>query len=250
MKLKAIIASLALFVTTWGTANAALTDPSGNNLAFAYWDGVSTSYVLDLGVSVADALTGTTSLTTNVVNDINAALGGGSITDTSSGFWTILGLPGTERPDSSFIAGVPTGSEPNATSANQVDQAVNIANGFLDAPLTNGASSSNAADGNDYWAAAGGFQGTFNGFTAANGQPGESLDIILYEITSRGGFVPPATVLPPEFASTFLGTAILDAAGNLTITPVPIPAAVWLFGTALAAFFGFSRRKTAPQLTA
>ena len=256
MKLKAIIATLALFVTTWGTANAALTGASGNNLAFAYWNGADTSYVLDLGVSVADAIAGTAGpISTNVVTDINTALGGGSITDTSTGFWTILGLPGTERADSSFITGAQTGSEPNATAANQVDQAVTIATGFLDATLTSGASSSTAADGNDYWAAAGGYQGTFNGFFGAgNGQPGQSLDVLLYEITSRGGFNPgpPPSIDPPSFASLLLGTAILDAAGNLNVSfsQVPVPAAVWLFGSAIAAFLGFGRRKTAPQQAA
>lgn len=50
--------------------------------------------------------------------------------------------------------------------------------------------------------------------------------------------------------SYILGTATLDAAGNLTITgngapSVPLPAAVWLFGSGLLGLFGVARRRAA-----
>jgi hypothetical protein len=52
-----------------------------------------------------------------------------------------------------------------------------------------------------------------------------------------------------KLQSYILGTATLDASGNLTIagTPstVPLPAAVWLFGSGLLGLFGVSRRRTA-----
>lgn len=46
----------------------------------------------------------------------------------------------------------------------------------------------------------------------------------------------------------FLSTATLDlggATGTGSIAPVPVPAAVWLFGSALLGIFGFNRRRTA-----
>lgn len=53
-----------------------------------------------------------------------------------------------------------------------------------------------------------------------------------------------------KLQSYILGKATLDASGNLTITgnappSVPLPAAVWLFGSGLLGLFGVSRRRTA-----
>jgi hypothetical protein len=54
-----------------------------------------------------------------------------------------------------------------------------------------------------------------------------------------------------KLQSYILGTATLDANGNLSITgngpppTVPLPAAVWLFGSGLLGLFGVSRRRTA-----
>jgi hypothetical protein len=53
-----------------------------------------------------------------------------------------------------------------------------------------------------------------------------------------------------KLQSYILGTATLDTNGNLTIagnaaSPVPLPAAVWLFGSGLLGLFGVSRRRTA-----
>jgi hypothetical protein len=54
-----------------------------------------------------------------------------------------------------------------------------------------------------------------------------------------------------KLQSYILGTATLDASGNLLISgnsvapPVPLPAAVWLFGSGLLGLFGVSRRRAA-----
>jgi hypothetical protein len=56
-----------------------------------------------------------------------------------------------------------------------------------------------------------------------------------------------------KLQSYILGSATLDANGNLTIAgnattpppPVPLPAAVWLFGSGLLGLFGVSRRRAA-----
>ena len=54
---------------------------------------------------------------------------------------------------------------------------------------------------------------------------------------------------PGALQSYILGTATLDATGKLTITgnqtSVPLPAAVWLFGSGLLGLFGVARRRVA-----
>ncbi|MDB6102113.1 MAG: hypothetical protein JWO52_2112 [Gammaproteobacteria bacterium] len=65
----------------------------------------------------------------------------------------------------------------------------------------------------------------------------------LFGFTGNGG--------TGKLQSYILGTATLDASGNLTIAgnsvapPVPLPAAVWLFGSGLLGLFGVSRRRAA-----
>jgi hypothetical protein len=65
----------------------------------------------------------------------------------------------------------------------------------------------------------------------------------LFGFTGNGG--------TGKLQSYILGTATLDASGNLMITgntvtpPVPLPAAVWLFGSGLLGLFGVSRRRAA-----
>jgi hypothetical protein len=53
-------------------------------------------------------------------------------------------------------------------------------------------------------------------------------------------------VLPDQSGSPF-GEADIDAVGAISsappVNPVPVPAAVWLFGTALIGFVGMSRRR-------
>ncbi len=66
----------------------------------------------------------------------------------------------------------------------------------------------------------------------------------LFGFTGNGG--------TGKLQSYILGSATLDANGNLSITgnsvtppTVPLPAAVWLFGSGLLGLFGVSRRRTA-----
>lgn len=55
-------------------------------------------------------------------------------------------------------------------------------------------------------------------------------------------------VAPNQSGSPF-GEADIDAVGAISsappVNPVPVPAAVWLFGTALMGFFGMSRKRKA-----
>ena len=51
--------------------------------------------------------------------------------------------------------------------------------------------------------------------------------------------------LPRPYNTTFLGGSVSDNPGTWEISPVPVPAAVWLFGTALIGLLGFSKRRKA-----
>jgi hypothetical protein len=70
-----------------------------------------------------------------------------------------------------------------------------------------------------------------------------STSISIYALTGNNGTGTPQSYI--------LGTATLGANGTLTITgntPVPLPAAVWLFGSGVLGLIGVSRRrKTAVQ---
>jgi hypothetical protein len=65
--------------------------------------------------------------------------------------------------------------------------------------------------------------------------------VALYGVTGNGG--------TGVVQSYILGSVALDATGKLTFTgnssttPVPIPAAVWLFGSGLMGLVGVSRRR-------
>jgi hypothetical protein len=72
----------------------------------------------------------------------------------------------------------------------------------------------------------------------------QSLNMALYSTGGNGGNGEAVTNYYSDLGLS-LGQATLDfAAGTLTITPtqVPVPAAVWLFGSAILGLVGFSRR--------
>lgn len=80
----------------------------------------------------------------------------------------------------------------------------------------------------------------------------DSADTLLASITQdlAASFVGMVTLSLSGFDiayATFGTTGDLGLGGiyadNFTISPVPVPAAAWLFGSALLGFFGFSRRK-------
>ncbi len=80
---------------------------------------------------------------------------------------------------------------------------------------------------------------------AVTGQTGDALDFFLYGQTGdvvSGGFFGDSFVSDGAYA-TLLGTWALSTAGALTYSAIPVPAAVWLFGSALLGLVGVSRRK-------
>ncbi len=99
------------------------------------------------------------------------------------------------------------------------------------------------------------FSGTIN--------PGESLDILLYTLDPVGGSAAPGfyelfnaglglfvegedefgNILSEDVYAFFTNCPDANCTFSRTVTAVPVPAAVWLFGTALFGLAGLSRRK-------
>jgi hypothetical protein len=79
------------------------------------------------------------------------------------------------------------------------------------------------------------------GMVGANDMSAMGTTVQLFGFTGNGG--------TGNLQSYILGTAGVDANGNLTFTgnaqgaPVPLPAAVWLFGSGLLGLVGVSRRR-------
>jgi hypothetical protein len=81
------------------------------------------------------------------------------------------------------------------------------------------------------------------GMIGANDMSALGTSVQLFGFTGNGG--------TGTLQSYILGTAGVDASGNLTFTgngttpppPVPLPAAVWLFGSGLMGLVGISRRR-------
>ena len=94
--------------------------------------------------------------------------------------------------------------------------------------------------------------GTFTPTAAGS----STLGLSLPKYTMSGSFlhylfvdVLPVNQTPGDFTSPVIGFTINDVLAKdvLTLTaPVPVPGAIWLFGTVLAGFLGFSRRKILP----
>jgi hypothetical protein len=124
---------------------------------------------------------------------------------------------------------------------------------YVDA-LNNQAGHIGAADGSDsstggasYWGLDmnGAFMPGFGGTTAA---VGSSMSFLLAEETFTSVLeVVPGVVYSPQGAgvalNTYAGKWTLDGIGNLTYSAVPVPAAVWLLGSALIGLVGVSRRR-------
>ena len=246
MKLKAIIASLVLLVVASANVNAALTSGgAANNLAFTFLnaDG-DTSYTLDTSWSLASIIDGTSgNLSTNVLTDINAALGNNTLDSVVGGEYGVLGFSAPITGPDSLIMSVPVGTTPPLADFNGslASGGSGILNSYLDDTfLTNGAIA--ASTGQSFWNAPSSYLGSVNNLAPSAGSVGETLDLILYERTFAGDFFNPA-----NYVATVLGSVLLGTDGTFSFTsaaaPIPVPAAVWLFGSALAAFFGFSRRK-------
>ena len=77
--------------------------------------------------------------------------------------------------------------------------------------------------------------------TSCETGPSNSPQTLMFEALYTGQYGVGITV-NNEF-SGFIGPWSVSLSGNTPLNPVPVPAAVWLFGTALIGFIGLSRRR-------
>jgi len=242
MKLKATAASLLLLVVLWGaSASAALTTTgTGGNLGFTMLNNTGdTSYVVDLGVDLATFRSAPAAFSTNVLSTINSALGT-SLTDLSGYTWSVIGgvNNGTNL---GYVGGFGNGTTPVGTGGNSsvlANQLNNLQNYWNLNSLTNDAASATSTD-SGFWTLPNNWQGNFGGLSGASLFSLVGISQEAYEYFATGF---------DTFTANLLGGFNLDAAGNLTFSsaaPVPVPAAVWLFGSAMLGLVGFRKRQTA-----
>lgn len=254
MKFRAIFAMAVLMLVSIGSANAALTtqaNPGSATAAFVFLDtDTATSYTVDTGITLSSLFTPQT---------------GGASTGFSINVLSILGIGPMDLLDGSgggfdwsFVGGV-VGNAGTGVGYDLVGLGGYVA-GFEDPDMPPMLASSNTTnqtvdnlqtlfDGtaNTTGSAASGENGAFDG-AAWGGNFGNAI--------SENAFTSGNTMTLWGYADTFdgsalgveivaLGTLVLDQlTGQLTYTPVPVPAAVWFLGSALLGLVGFSRRKS------
>ena len=245
MKFTLIAAAAALAVA--GTANAAINPGSdmaeGGEMILSVWDSASsTSYTLDLGLITRDFDENGT-----YVYELNAdqnwmefATGAESMTwdvvasDRASGMPSVNGIMTTAKVGTdATVTGVQHGLY-NTLQSN-IEQY---------AQALNGLSTDYAADDSYFLAGAAyaGSTGTWGSFAGnvgfATGSYGESLEF--WSLTTE--VIPGRRPSPTAEHTKLAGTWTL-ADNKLVYTAVPVPAAVWLFGSSLIGLVGVARRR-------
>lgn len=269
MKFKSKLASVLLgSVFLAGTAQAAIQDgtvPGENNtggseLVFAAFDGNNT-YVRDLGISFG-GINDTSVFSYSADADLLGLIGGGSVQWTVLASDNNLGGSGTDASayGSRLLATSASGSSVfnQALATNRVSSLTQAANntdsfttsanflaGHSGTVADNGASLDGAAAWNSLITLAGGVGGS----TSVTGILGNSLEFLLYGHTGNVTSSPfGSSYSPTDVFANLLGTWALGNDGLLTYNGanaavVPVPAAVWLFGSALLGLVGVGRRK-------
>jgi hypothetical protein len=253
-----------------GTAGAfTVTDPAtgaGDLILFIQDVTTNQTYARDTGISLASVYavdsTGANTapaLNVNVTADANLTTFLGSLTKTDTLQWAVEGGNWT---GSGSTALAPIGQERivttsgtgNATAVSQssftskfVNFAVEVSNlnafGLLDPTGSTHETGVKATSGDGIW----------------GGPNGVSGDTVWYQALDNSGI--PITASQSLYGLTgngtkggvaknsLLGTLSLDSLGNLTSAggsppPVPLPAALWVFGSGLLGLFGVGRRRS------
>lgn len=260
MKYK-LVAAAILAAGMSNVANAAIVQTStdvnntgGSELVLNLWDGTHT-YSLDLGVQMGSPLT--TGALANIASDANASLffTGGVLN--SNVQWGIMAADNVVTGTTATTAGdrmLTTSTTASWTYTNaQVLASATGLNSFINnlnltgshPTVTNGSDvSTSVADGNSWQG--GGMLGSWtqnNAFTAMGQGAGSMLLVQVSQLSttnSRGSILQ----TPSDLATyNTLGQFTLAANGALSFAPVPVPAAVWLFGSALMGMVGVARRR-------
>jgi hypothetical protein len=244
MKLKSVVAAVAL--ATAGTANATveLMSSGDSSLFFSVRDNVNAvSYVRDLDRHVSDMSTSDvgpiiwaadanmTSFLAGGSGDYSWAVQAGDTTDgTMVGNITYLSTSTTSSP-------VVTAGEMANMVIFDTDYFANvkplIASG---GSVVSGSQDSAYFDTTaDTWSQGAPFDATKEGF----GEVG------FYEVVNNVSLSNNRAISNPQDVTEFVGTWKFSSDGALEYSAVPVPAAVWLLGSALLGLVGISRRRAA-----
>jgi len=263
MKMKALAAALAL--TAAGTANAGIDGfGTGNGeLFFSIRDNVNlTSYVLDMNVSM-NAWDQNANQSWMADATLNGFLGAGS----GDYSWAVQGGDSTGAGDVGGLryltttATVPTMEATIETEKNlglvgwnNMDTSYLIgANAKLDGapgsvPGTLGNSATFVTGESGYFDNGMDVWGNNSPMNAASAGIGGSQSF--FYVTNTGSTVAFLTKNKPVDAIQQAGTFTLTANGDLNYVATPIPAAVWLLGSAMVGLVGVARRREDDQVIA
>lgn len=260
MKMKAIAVAMAIFAAA--PAGAAILDGTSGNgeLVLSVNDPVALkSYALDLGITMSAFQPGSVGATTGFVKgpDANMTTFLAGVSDPTQLQWDVIALDSTGSAAGnqnyftttlSPISDLQTLFNGQLTSFSAVNNYISALNTY-NIPV-NGSASNTAANVSYLVSSANGaayFDGGFKSIdwsTNANFDStaglGQSLSFFKLS-NSTNSSVDPISV------TEFTGASfLLSSNGTLSygVSAVPVPAAVWLFGSGLVGMIGVARRKT------
>lgn len=259
--MKAKILSLVALMAT-GNANAAIDDATTGNgeLFFTIWDKVAqVAYTKDLGIKMNDFLPGTANASTNQT----FALAGDDYwtsflgrADPASTVWMIGAMDSTDPATPGGSRYLSTSSAPVRDIMAQFSVTLNhfsTANSFV-LSVTNTGTHGTQSDGSSITTSLDGFaypesggihdMATWAGHTTgwiSTANVNDKLNF--YYLTTNN--LPRAVVTQYGADANAVATWSVDVGANTLqyIAATPIPAATWLFGSALVGLIGFSQRR-------
>jgi hypothetical protein len=261
---------LAIVGTLLGAGSAVattVTDPStGSGDLILFIQDVTTgqTYARDTGISVASVYSASTnspngSLNVNVAADANLTTFLGSVAGTDTLQWAVEGGAwtgsGSALRPTGAMAIVTTSGTGNATTVAEsslttkfVNFSTEISNlnafGLIGATGSTLETGVKATSGDGVWGTVNGVSGDTQWYGALdNSGIALTASQSLYGLTGNG-------TAGSVAKNSLLGTLSLDSFGNLTSgggtpPPVPLPAALWVFGSGLMGLFGVGRRRAA-----
>ena len=263
-KLKAVVAAIALGAAA--QANAALIDGNTGDgeLFLSAWDPVKqVAYTLDTGMTISQfkavGNTAGANISFNFAADANWTTFRTNSTSANT-VWNIGALDSTATGGVNYLA---TSTNPKTSFANQTSSGVAgmaNTNNYISAlnalpgmqATANGSVYTVAADGlayadNTYWGATYGSKAS--GWTTTTGI---DSSMGFFNLSPNTGSLSKATTTQFGYADASntlqAGQWLLSSSGSLTYTTpsaVPVPAALWLLGSAMVGLVGVARRKVA-----
>ncbi len=264
MKFKALAATALLAAS--GLANAAVTSPgsdvnnTGGSELILNVVTTTSSYTLDLGIDFG-SITDSSVFSFSPSTALQGLLG-------DVQYWNVLALDsveaGTGTDSATYGRRVQSTSgtgAPAITALGQIGTQNTAVGAWVDNLINNTATHDSVANGESVVPVADGTSfdvlttasGGISGSNSLVGGLGDTLAYYLYTETGTVNSSPFGTTFNADsFSSVLLGAWTLASDGTLSfngsnvgVPEVPVPAAVWLFGSALIGLVGAGRRKAA-----